>query len=411
MNPEELQNKIAEYYSKLPKPAQEMFSKMEWLNKLQGITSRYNMTNTQIQTLGTETSLVMLGIIHPDEYERIIVTELAVPRDIAIKIVDDVNQQIIQDWRQILVETHANNAVNLANETYGGGKTLEERFTGLPPEVQEAMGQIGYDDAIEDIANKYNLTIEQMGKLEVTTNKMMLGLTHPEEYASGIGMILGVSSDVATNISNEVNERILKGIRASLIKHSEEIKIKESPEEPVPTPHYPEMVNEMNTKIASEIINTIEGNAPVLEAQALAGVAPVQKTEGSVMSSAGIELVKEEVQKVEPITQNKVTAEVREGEQIGLAKSGINIVASPIKTEENKEVTTNMRDEIMSGIENPPHTSSSIMGQKLSGILVNTTTSTNRTPIPKIIRTGTPDESTPPSSNPPNGGDRYRETV
>lgn len=410
MDQAQLQAKIAEYYAKLPTDAQVMFSKMEWLSKIQGISSRYNMTDTQIQTLGTETSLVMLGIIHPDEYEKILKTELAVPREIGIKIVDDINQEILQNWRDILIETHKNNMQTLANETYGAGKTLDERFSTLPQEVQQAITETNYQETLTQIGTTFKLTIEQIGALEVATTKMMLGIIHPENYESEVVATLGLSTENGKKVADAVNEKILKNIRSILIRHSEELKAKESPEEAVPKPPYVEVMPNISTPPVS--IN--EASAPVLEAQAVAKINMVPQTEGGVMSSAGIELVTDEVISPEPKINTAPTEQQVQTDRTGLAKSGINVVAEPnasykdVQMKVNKEV----QEETLSGIENPPKLSSSIIGQKLSGALINTNTSTNRSPLPTIIRApiGTPAPDTG-ASGAPHGNDQYREQV
>ena len=43
MNPEELKQKIAEYFAKLPKEAQDVFSSMVWMNTLNEIIAKYNL--------------------------------------------------------------------------------------------------------------------------------------------------------------------------------------------------------------------------------------------------------------------------------------------------------------------------------------------------------------------------------
>ena len=42
MDQKELQQKIAEYFQKLPKEAQEVFAKMEWLQSLEAIAPNMN---------------------------------------------------------------------------------------------------------------------------------------------------------------------------------------------------------------------------------------------------------------------------------------------------------------------------------------------------------------------------------
>ena len=75
MNKEEIQKNIGLYYSKLPPNLQEIFSSMRWLETLKQISSKYNLTEDQIRIIGTETTIVLLGMNDLTEYERILERE------------------------------------------------------------------------------------------------------------------------------------------------------------------------------------------------------------------------------------------------------------------------------------------------------------------------------------------------
>src|SRR3989344_8884181 len=99
MDQKELQEKIALYYSKLPPKAQEVFSGMAWLETLKAISQKYGLTEKQIETLGTETTLVLLGIIHLVEYEEALTNELGLPRNSTDKMVQEIQESIIKEIR------------------------------------------------------------------------------------------------------------------------------------------------------------------------------------------------------------------------------------------------------------------------------------------------------------------------
>src|SRR3989344_953416 len=99
MNKEELQQNIALFYSKLPPNAQALFSSMQWLETLKTISQKYGLNEKQIETLGTETTLVLLGIIHLVEYEEALTNELGLPRNSTDKMVQEIQESIIKEIR------------------------------------------------------------------------------------------------------------------------------------------------------------------------------------------------------------------------------------------------------------------------------------------------------------------------
>jgi hypothetical protein len=374
MDQTQLQEKIAEYYGKLPPKLQEAFGRMEWLERLRGISVRYNLTETQIQTLGTETSLVMLGIIHPDEYEQTLMTELAVPRVIGLKILDDINLEVLRVWRGALTETYQKNTAEAAETAYGEGKTVDERFNVLPEEVQKAIMSADYQNTILEIGKKNSLNIEETGKLDMTTTKLMLGTIHPDEYNNALSEALGLPKEKSDAIAGEVNEKILKNIRVALIAHSENSKRGEA-EPAVPLPPYK--------------------NEPAFTAMSIPEAPQALPTgnPAGVLHTAGIDLVSESAQAEEkPMTEQNV-----QSDEQALSKSGVNLIEENTTINISAPSGSGSRSQMLSGIENPAAGATSIMGAKLSGIV------------------GSSHASGMPASNAgggaPHSADKYREEV
>ena len=76
---------------------------MQWLETLKTISQKYGLNEKQIETLGTETTLVLLGIIHLVEYEEILTNELELPRDSIERILTEIETSIIKNIRPQLV--------------------------------------------------------------------------------------------------------------------------------------------------------------------------------------------------------------------------------------------------------------------------------------------------------------------
>lgn len=110
MDKEQLQQKIREYYLKLSPNAQASFGSMTWIDTLEKIFSMHPIDDEQKETVITETMLVMLGIIHLEEYENIILNGIGLEKDISYKLLVDIDKMILKDLRSDLTETFMKNS-------------------------------------------------------------------------------------------------------------------------------------------------------------------------------------------------------------------------------------------------------------------------------------------------------------
>jgi hypothetical protein len=127
MNEEELQKNIVLYYSKLSKRAQEYFSSMTWLEILAGIALRYFLNDWQKEELGTETTLILLGIIDKNEYRENLERELALSEDSFNSIFKEVEEKILKPVMEDLEQALKINT--LEAETAVKEQLLENRFS------------------------------------------------------------------------------------------------------------------------------------------------------------------------------------------------------------------------------------------------------------------------------------------
>ena len=206
MDQTQLQQNIAKYYAKLPIELQQFFSSMKWMDDLKDISTKYSLTEEQITTLGTETTLLLLGIVHKDEYKDTIEKDLGLSNDIFNNIFSEIEISVLKDIYVQLDEAFIINVDSLLEEKYGGDKKLDERFNELPKEVQLAINESNYQVALYAIANKYKLNIEQMGILEELTTKVMLGIINPDTYENELSSNIKIPREAITNIVNNVNE-------------------------------------------------------------------------------------------------------------------------------------------------------------------------------------------------------------
>ena len=219
MDQTELQQKIAEYYVKLPEEAQKVFSSMQWLETLKQMGEKYGLNDQQMETLGTETTLVLLGIIHSDEYEEILKNEIKVSEDSMTKLLAEINESILNTIRPQLEETFIKN-----NEEEK--QKLDERFNNLSKETKDAIEKSDYQTKIYDIGKKHNLTIYQMGVFGESVINVMLGVILPNKFEDSLKR-LELPAEKTTEIVNDVNKQILRKIREELMKNINRSKTEE----------------------------------------------------------------------------------------------------------------------------------------------------------------------------------------
>ena len=235
MKPEELQQKIAEYYTKLPKEAQETFSSMQWLETLRIISIKYELSEQQIGVLSTETTLLLLGIISLAEYKDIIENELNTSKESLNKILIEINDSILKD---ILPK-------------------LEEAFDNNNREPIEK--ESGYETTLYEISKKYNLTVSQMNVFGESVMNVVSGSSNSDKFIESLKN-LQLPADKIKDIVNDTNEKIFRKIREKLMENTKE----EGPEEQsLKTPSEIAHADEKPIESREELLKSIENPQPI----------------------------------------------------------------------------------------------------------------------------------------------------
>lgn len=216
MEKEQLQQQIALYYSKLPSEAQEVFAKMEWLESLKQISTKYGLKDEQAQELGTETTLVLLGIIHTDEYEEKIKNGLGTSLEQAGKMLSEINDAILKNIRPQLLEAFNKNAKEAEQGTIEIEEGLDERFDKMPKELKKIIIESGYHAKLYAIATEAKLNIPQMGALEEAATGVITGATHPDQFENKIKEKMSLPSETVKKLVSDINEKILRPIREKM---------------------------------------------------------------------------------------------------------------------------------------------------------------------------------------------------
>lgn len=97
MEQEEIKNLILERFSNLQPEIQNIILDENYDIKLLEIGKKFNLSKEQTENLEFNTTLVLLGNTHPDEYKNEIMADLIIDEALADQIVNDVNQTILRN--------------------------------------------------------------------------------------------------------------------------------------------------------------------------------------------------------------------------------------------------------------------------------------------------------------------------
>jgi len=217
MTQEELQQQIRFYYAKLPVEIQTIFSSMKWLETIKAVSATYSLSSEQQQSLGTETTLVMLGVINPTEYEDTVKNKMGIDKDVGDKIYLEINESVLKTIRSDLSNIFKKNTEVPSEENILTENGLDERFKKMPTVVRDAINESEYKAIIYAIAKDQNLTIGQTDRLELSTADLMLGTISNEKYVELVQTELRIPIEKAMSLVSTVNEKVLKKIRGIMM--------------------------------------------------------------------------------------------------------------------------------------------------------------------------------------------------
>ncbi len=103
---------------------------------------------------------------------------------------------------------------------------LEERYTRLPPILQETLFSPEVAEKLFEIGKKNGITIEKIGFAAEETGFVILGLTRPREFVSELASRLEVDDDTARKIALDISHQIFFPLREAL-KQTHQIEIGE----------------------------------------------------------------------------------------------------------------------------------------------------------------------------------------
>jgi molybdopterin converting factor small subunit len=226
MNPE-TEKIIKDQMKKLPTEIRELFTNPSIDAKIVNIGKNNGLNVEQLVTLQTETYLVMLGLVHPDDYPSELKDHLNIDDEKVENIVAETNEKILskitERLREIYEEMDATSEnIDINKENPEVDAKLDTRFDKLTPEMKKLLEDSNYQNTLYEISRTYNLNVEQMGEVEKTVVDLITGSIKSEEFANTLKSNLNLPEETTQKIANDINEKVLKVIRQ---------KMKESPTE------------------------------------------------------------------------------------------------------------------------------------------------------------------------------------
>lgn len=100
---------IAEHMKTLPKEVKDVVVGFDWLQTLQDISARYKLNIEQQGVLGTEVTMSILGIIHPDEFSHELRNSLHIGKEETENMIVDINEKIFRPIRAKLIGVYNKN--------------------------------------------------------------------------------------------------------------------------------------------------------------------------------------------------------------------------------------------------------------------------------------------------------------
>ena len=204
----------------LPEDIVTFFADQKTSIQIQTIASKYKLNISQSENFQLETFLLILGLTHPDDYQYVLRDKLNISEDSLDNIINEIFVFLSNDKIEklkVIYEKSEDDESKTAKKTIESESMLiNQRFSGMPKEVQVAISSSNWKEKLYTIASKYKLTIEQMGILEETTIKVMQNEIHPDSYEAELASKITIPKEDISNLVKDVNDNILKRIRESM---------------------------------------------------------------------------------------------------------------------------------------------------------------------------------------------------
>jgi hypothetical protein len=243
-----LQIKISEARNLLPKESREAIDNVNWKLIIWEMNKKYNPN--QLESLETETELLLCGILNPKNYPKELENRMHITKEEVNLLISEMDRLIFKKIQENMEGILTKKEKTIPDKPL----IFDLQFANMPQNVQEAIAHSSWKEKLYSIANKYKLSIEQMGILEGITIKVMTNEIPPYEYENKLISRLTISKEDISKLVNEVNDQILKAIR-ELLKENWSIGEQEEKqqEDEIPLPPYTKIEMKTETPKVEEV--------------------------------------------------------------------------------------------------------------------------------------------------------------
>jgi hypothetical protein len=229
MYKDNLQLDILQARANLPAKTKKAIDAVGWREIINRMNKKYSPE--QLKILEKKTELLLCGLLKTDDYPKELGLEMNISKENIISLITEMDILIFQKIQKEL-EREIDKA-DLKTER-------DPVFSGLPQNIQEAISKSNWKEKIYNIAEKYKLTIEQMGILDELTVKVMKNEVKPADYKNRLQSKINIPNESLVNLVEDINQSVLKDIIVIIKKQEQKIFQEEEKkkEEVVPVPPY-----------------------------------------------------------------------------------------------------------------------------------------------------------------------------
>lgn len=170
-------------YRSLPLDIREVIASVEYMDKVQAVGKKYKLMIDKTGALSEETGFVLMGLTPSKDFTKNIRERLEVSEDVALNIVNEINEQIFfavrESLKKIFEERDAEGSSLL------GGSLLEEKGSFLGKKEEEEMPS--REDILREIEDKEHHNLPAVNKSELHLEaKLPSGIVKREKPAEMI---------------------------------------------------------------------------------------------------------------------------------------------------------------------------------------------------------------------------------
>ena len=191
---------------------------VSWKLILSGINNKY--TPEQIDTLETETELLLCGLINTENYPKELEARMHLHKSEVAILINEIDKLIFKKIQEELEKRLAQGGTSVKPKIDTPSFIFDPVFQNLPKVNQEAISSSKWKEEIYKISKKYNINIEQTGLLEEITTKALAGTIRADQYESEVKSKIGLPDDKSREMVGELNDSVFKKVKELMISYT-----------------------------------------------------------------------------------------------------------------------------------------------------------------------------------------------